>query len=255
MNFDRFNFSCAPWLKLHSLAIGSAVFFALLAGGCSNSASNSQAEFVVVDVISVAGALGRDDLIQKQVQDANAQLNEQLTQIKTKLEQQLKEEASSLNQSKSESGTEKIKELTTQLQMKLSQSQLLAKQKSEEYRSGLLLDFRNEILDVARDIAKTRHALSIRIANNDLLWYDPSIDITAEVIKALRASQNKPAPEATQKNQTTQSNDNSTKAETQSENSKQVKELNHLMEAIDNADQSKISGPADESPKVDSRTQ
>ncbi|MGH8559596.1 MAG: OmpH family outer membrane protein [Methylococcales bacterium] len=255
MNCDSSNVSFAPRLKLRSVAIGSAVFFTVLAGGCGNSASNGQAEFVVVDVISVAGALGRDDLIQKQVEHANAQLNEQLTQIKTKLEQQLKEEESRLNQSTSESGKEKIRELTTQFQMKLSQSQLLAKQKSEEYRSGLLLDFRNEILDVARDIAKTRHALSIRIANNDLLWVDPSIDVTAEVIKALRASENKPEPEATQKNQTAQSSDNSTQAETQSENSKQVKELNHLMEAIENDDQSKVSGPAGESPKVDSRTQ
>ncbi|MGH8498166.1 MAG: OmpH family outer membrane protein [Methylococcales bacterium] len=239
MNCNQSDIPFVSWLRMGSLAIGSVVFFTVLIGGCTDSSSNGQPDFVVVDVISVARALGRDEIIQQKLEEANALLNDQLTQISTSLEQQLREEQSRLDESKSPANRQKIDNLTLQTQLKLRQSQLLAKQKAEQFRSKLLSDFREEVLKAASGIAKGRRALSIQIANNDLLWYDPSVDITAEVIKVLRASENRVESNVTEKKRETESRSDSSTEPKTSENSDQVQDLNQLMDAIATEDKSK----------------
>ncbi len=239
MNCNQSNFQSAfRQPRTGSFAIRSLVFFTVLIGGCTDSSSNSQSDFVVVDVLSVAGALGRDEIIQQKLEEANVLLNDQLTQINTNLQQQLRQEQSKLP-SKNQSDQEKINDLTLQTQIKLRQSQLLAKQKADQFRSKLLLQFREEVLAVARNIAKDRRALSIQIANNDLLWYDPSVDITAEVIKVLRASENKLEPTEAQKKPQAKAQTDSTAEQKISENSEQIHELNQLMDTIANEDKPK----------------
>lgn len=243
MNGHQFIVRAASRLKRFSLTAGSAIASAMLIAGCIDSSADRQANFLVVDIISVARALGRDENIQQKLQDANALLNDQLTQISTNLQQQLKDEQSRLDESKSQAGREKIDNLTLQTQLKLRQSQLLAKQKSDEFRSKLLLEFREEVLAAARDIAKARRVLSVQIANNDLLWYDPSIDITADVIKVLRASESKSKPSESAQKQETSPKSESAAPDQSSENSAEINQLNRLMDSIaDEPEQKPFNG-------------
>ena len=218
------------------LAASWVILATSLLNGCADPTAGGNSPYVVVDAVSVARALGRDEVIQQKLEDASKLLNDQLTQIGTTLQEQLKEEQDKLAPSKNQSAQKKINDLTAQTQLKLRQSQLLAQQQAEQYRAKLLQEFREEILAVAIDIAKKRHVLSVQITNSDLLWYDPSIDITADVIKVLRASENK--HEITEKDakfETPPPSESKTPEES-AQKSAQVKELNQLMDNIADED-------------------
>ncbi len=231
MNCHQFIGLAASRSKRFRSAVWSMI--ALAVTGCNGSSANRQPDFVVVDIVSVARALGRDEIIQQKLEDANALLNSQLTQISSTLQQQLKDEQSKIAESKNRADEATINNLTVQTELKLRQSQLLAKQKADQFRSKLLLEFREEVLMAAKDIAKNRQVLSVQIANNDLLWYDPSIDITGDVIKLMRASEQKAKPAKTEPDQK-KSQTNSTSADKPAGNAEQVNQLNSLMDSLVN---------------------
>lgn len=214
------------------IEIGATMLFSVLTGACSEHSVERPADILVVDVLSVARALGRDEAIQQKLQNAKDLLNQQLTAIEINLQQQLREEQSKLETSTKQNDSEKISELTQKTRLKLRQSQLLAKRKAEEYRTRLLLEFRGEVLAVSQEIAKTRRARSVQIANQDLLWVDPSIDITADVIKKLRAmrAKNQENPRLQSNSETSGGND------TAPEEATEVNKLNRLMNSIEQKD-------------------
>lgn len=232
MNRSQFPVSLKNRAIKRILTLGSAIMAIILVNSCSDAFSPGRSEFVVVDVVSVARAMGRDEVIVQKLQEANALLNNQLTEISNNLQQHLREEQSKLDKSEKEKRTN----LNVQTQLKLRQTQLLAKQKAEQFRSKLLLEFRQEVLGAAKKIAQDRGASSIQIVNNDLLWHSPSIDITADVIKVLRASAVESITEKKPKEKgpktQSRSGESQESAKTPPESSEEVKELNNLMDNI-----------------------
>ena len=69
----------------------------------------------------------------------------------------------------------------------LKQNQALAQQKAQQYKMGLLLSWRQQITPVVDEAARKHNARVVLVASPSLMWFDASIDITSEVIAALRA--------------------------------------------------------------------
>jgi Skp family chaperone for outer membrane proteins len=164
-----------------------AILTGLLASGCRlpNTPPQSR-QPLVVDLNAVARALGRDELMQQKLDGAYRQLNDQLSEIGSKLEKQLADRKAALKPDADEK-QEDFDKLALQANRQLRQTQQLARQKGALYGARLVNEFRQEVLGVAKGIAEQRGAASIVVANNELLWHSSSIDITDEVIGALRA--------------------------------------------------------------------
>ncbi len=169
----------------------------VLLNGCNTNTvdtSNLSKQPLMVDLSSVARALGRDQEINKKLEEARTSLNSQLKEIGSSLETQLQEkkseiEASSKNKKEDEiqKSEQELQNLTVQAQIKLKQTQQLAEQKAVNFRTQLLNEFRQEVAAVAQEIAEKRGAVTVLAVNTDYLWYSASIDITDEVIGVLRS--------------------------------------------------------------------
>jgi Skp family chaperone for outer membrane proteins len=140
----------------------------------------------VLDMAAVAKALGRDEVAKQQVQSAGRQLQQQLSDFSTGLQTQLREEQSKLGAQPSAEQRQQLQKLLVDAQRKVQQSQNLARQKAAQFQNQLAARFRDEIRPVAATIARKYGALSV-IPTTTALWFEASIDITGEVIDAMRA--------------------------------------------------------------------
>ncbi|MEM7304301.1 MAG: OmpH family outer membrane protein [Pseudomonadota bacterium] len=73
-----------------------------------------------------------------------------------------------------------------QAQQQLQNTKNQAIQQSTDFRTELILRFRNEIAEFAQDIAKQRGGKLVMLAGQETLWFDSSADITDEVIALIR---------------------------------------------------------------------
>lgn len=153
-------------------------------GGPAHSAPP---QAVVVDLVAVAKALGRDEVMERQLQQARANLNAQLQAIGADLQEQLEEERERLEQAGNEDAPKRLEALTREANLQLRQTRLAANQRAQAYRNELVRSFQEDVRAVARQIAKGRGAQSVVSANAGMLWFDPETDITDEVIADMRA--------------------------------------------------------------------
>jgi len=165
----------------------AALLIGLLTGCNSLTSGNKQNDSVYLDLGVIARALGRDELIEQRQKVALDQLNTQLLQISEDLNKQLEEEKLKLGKKPGEAEKQQFNVVATNANKQLQQSQLLAKQKLITFKQQLIRDFKNEVKSAAQPIAKNRGAISVTIIDNNILWFDPSADITDEVIATLRA--------------------------------------------------------------------
>lgn len=180
----------------HSMTV-TLLTAGMLLGGCGQQSSSVQT--LVVDPVSVAKALGRDEAMRKQLDSAVEQLNAQVRQHSTELSSKVEQEKTNLGKNPSEASTTKFRELVAAASESIKQTQLLARQKAADYRATLLANFNTELRAAAADIAKARGAGSVVIMDDSLLWFDQAADITGDVIAKLRAraAAEKPAADTT----------------------------------------------------------
>lgn len=175
---------------------------ALFVGACGQQSTSTQT--LVVDPIPVAKSIGRDESMQKQLNSAIEQLNAQVRQHSSGLSTKVEQEKAKLGKNPSDASTEKFRELVATASESIQKTQLLARQKAADYRASLLDEFNAELRAAAADIAKQRGASNVLVVDDSLLWFDPAVDITADVIAKLRAKASadtapSPATDASQK--------------------------------------------------------
>lgn len=177
------------------------VFIGTLLSSCNATDTSSLArQPLLVDLNAVARALGRDEAINKKLEEARESLNTQLKEIGASLETQLQEKKAELEKaakdrkkSEREESEQALQQLTLQAQLQLKQTQQLAEQKAAQYRAQLLAEFRAEVMDSAKVVAGKRGALTVLAVGPEYLWYASEIDITDEVIGLMRSQPAQPA--------------------------------------------------------------
>ena len=148
----------------------------------------SHSSTVIVDLNAVAQALGRDESMQKEIQEAEAKLKAQLEQIAKNIQDQVSVEKQKLDAKQNEENNAKLQQLALQAQQTFRKEQMAAEQQAAQLRKELVTTFREEVKLVAEPIATEKKAVMVKLVSDDLLWFDTSIDITGEVISRMRAS-------------------------------------------------------------------
>jgi Skp family chaperone for outer membrane proteins len=179
----------------HSAIVLLLSGIAVSAMGCGQMSSTPRGGIAVVDLVKVAAETGRGRILSESLDLKKNALNEvyrqKLNEAKTKLEAQ-----------KKKFGEEPTDEQKTQLSQfernaitVLNQLQSNVNVDYQKYEQEQMYSFRSEVKPVAQEIAAKR-GMAIVIPKNEglLLSVDPGVDITDEVIKAMREKQ--PVPPA-----------------------------------------------------------
>jgi Skp family chaperone for outer membrane proteins len=142
---------------------------------------------VVVDLAAVAKATGQDATMQKQMDDGRQELSNQLQEVAANLEKDLNEERDKLGDSPTEAEQQSLQQKITAAQQQYSQTQAAAQQQVQQFEAGVVLQYRESLQPILREIAAAHGASVVRVTDPSLLWFDPKVDITAEVIAEVRA--------------------------------------------------------------------
>jgi Skp family chaperone for outer membrane proteins len=154
----------------------------------------------LIDLNALAKALGRDQELSSLSEAARQNLVNQLQNLANDRRKQVTDEQARVDQAKTKLGDkpkadeekqfqELIKEATTKVQ-KLQAEQNAnfneANTKYNQYRSQLVQKFRAEVQPFATAIARQRGMVLVMIPNQDMLLFEPAVDITPDVIVAMR---------------------------------------------------------------------
>ncbi len=161
------------------------IFTLTLLSGCDQLQSTP--DTVILDIDAIANATGQAATIKKQIETANNELTIQLQNISATLNEKLASEKKKLGKKLSSDDKKNMQELTLQANQKMQQARTLANQKSQQYKASLVLELRESIQPIAEKIARSRGADIVTISNNSLIWFNPDIDITDEIIAEIRA--------------------------------------------------------------------
>ncbi len=163
----------------------------LFVGGCERP---SHSPVAIVDLDAVARALGRDDVIEQQINAANEKLSSQVLQIAKTLQEQLREQQASIGDHPNEDKQSQLEARTAEANRQLQATQAEARQRAAMFRNAVVARFRAEVQPVAMDIARQIGASIVLTSAVPTVWFDSSIDITDEVIAEMRARGNEPHP-------------------------------------------------------------
>jgi Skp family chaperone for outer membrane proteins len=172
-------------IRLSNLAIGVAA--AALFCSCRQSEPGGQAA-MVVDLEAVAKATGRDVLIANKVEAATQDLNAQLIQAAQEMEKELKKQQAESGSSPTEEQRAKLRQTAQRIQQNIQNNKEIAEQARQRVRNEHILLFRREVKPIAARIAARHRAAVVLIADQDVVWFAPSADITAEMIAELRTT-------------------------------------------------------------------
>ena len=167
--------------------LSSLILLALVTAGCDRLAGGPTGQSLVVDLGAVAKATGQDVEMEQQMVAARQDLTEQLNKMAADLESGLQAEQEKLGANASAEEQQQLQQKVSDAQQQYAQTQSQAQQRVQQYQANLVLDYRDSLQPVVQKIAGTRGATMVVVVDSSLLWTDPSVDITGEVIAALRA--------------------------------------------------------------------
>lgn len=170
-----------------TLRTTSLVVLTTLAMTACDRLPGGSPSMVVVDLTAVAKATGQDAIMQKQMDDGRQELTAQLQEIAQNLETELNEERDKLGDSPTEAEQQALQQKINQAQQQYSQNQTAAQQQVQQFEAGVVLQYRESLQPIVREIAMARGATVVRLADSAVLWFDANVDITADVIAAVRA--------------------------------------------------------------------
>lgn len=169
---------------MKSVRLVAIALLAFVVAGCDQLGDN-RASVAVIDLDAVARALGRDEVIAQQINQANQQLTSQLGDVAEDLQQQLQQEREKYEVIGDEAQAD-LDQKTAAANQRLQQTQRVAQQRAAEFRTAVINSFRNEVQPYASEIARERGAATVITVATPMLWFDSEVDITDEVIAAMR---------------------------------------------------------------------
>jgi len=169
--------------------------------GCDNVGADSEAsasakpQAVIVDAVAVSRALGRDQDLQQQMEDAGQQFQKQIQQQQNKYQAEINAKRESFGDNPTEEQQQQLARMAQKANQNLRRLRSMAQQRMQQVQASLINQFRDELTPVVKQIARENDAQLVLINNGSVLWYDPAIDVTDQVIGALRAAENQAATE------------------------------------------------------------
>jgi len=165
------------------LGCGTESFFS----DASNTTAGSTGGVAVIDVDIVARELGRFDEIMEAVSKRELSLNSQLAEIQQSYQEQVKSEKVEIGPNPSGADVSRVTELEQQLTAQLTQAQKEARSELQQYKIGMINQFRDKVRPIAQQVASEK-GLNVVVSKNDdvVFSFVPSVDVTAAVVALMQ---------------------------------------------------------------------
>lgn len=167
--------------------IMQVIIVSVFAAGMAGCDLCTEKTIALVDMDAIAKALGRDEAMKQEIASTEQQLNDQLNAIASKLQAEIVQEQGTLNDKSTDEDKQRVEQFILQAQQTLRNEQLAAQQKSTQLRSDLITAFRDEIKVVAEAMAKEQGIKMVKIISADVLWSDPTANISDAVVTKMQA--------------------------------------------------------------------
>jgi Skp family chaperone for outer membrane proteins len=167
----------------HIVLLASLVALA----ACDPASVQGKSGVAVIDLAVIAKATGQEDEIRVQAEGARGELTEQLHQLAISLEEQIKTERDKIGNNPSEADAQRLRGISIQAQQQINSAQIQAQAQASQFEQTLVNDYRDRIEPLAKEIASGLGASIVVTADANVIWFDPTVDITDEVIAAWRA--------------------------------------------------------------------
>jgi Skp family chaperone for outer membrane proteins len=171
-------------MSMKKVGLVGLLLGALMLAGCDELTGRT-GHIAIIDLDAVARALGRDEVIAQQVNQANQQLTSQLQEIAQSLQAEIDQEREALQVVSDEQEAELARK-AQEANQRLAQTRQLAQQRAQEFRQAVINNFRNEVQPYAEEVATKRGAKAILTVAAPMIWYDNKVDITGDVIAKMR---------------------------------------------------------------------
>lgn len=170
---------------------------AMWLSGCGNQTAAPQAAaprggIAVVDLDAIATAIGQTKMVRDAVETQTNSVNQQLSKLGTSFKAQLAAKEKEFGEQPTEEQKQILANMTNQANQQFATAQNRGRQQLNQYSqqqiSKVATELREQIRPICQEIA-TQHGLSVVVPKNEgfLLSVDPGVDITKEVIAALKA--------------------------------------------------------------------
>lgn len=153
-----------------------------------NSNNATVTKTAVVDLNAVSKATGQDDAINKEMEIVNANLTSQIQTITDNLNKVLAEQKEKFGTKITVEQQQQLQELLIKANQQLELKRNEANQKSAQHKQSLILTWRDQLQPIVQAIAEDNGASVVLVQNPLVMWFDTSLDITADVIAKLRAN-------------------------------------------------------------------
>jgi Skp family chaperone for outer membrane proteins len=104
------------------------------------------------------------------------------------MEKELKKQQADAGNSPTEEQRAKLRQTAQRIQQNIQSNREIAEQARQRVRNEHIQLFRREIKPIAARLAARHHAAVVLIADQDVVWFAPSADITAEIIAEMRSA-------------------------------------------------------------------
>lgn len=161
------------------------VFFGLCATLAPRAALAAGTRVAIVNMDAVAKALGSDVQIKHKLQQANQKYGRELRAYVRKLQGELNKEAAKFGKTPSKADREKLVRMRLEAQARVQHAVAEARQRTVRLQQTLTKEFQDKVRPVAARIAKAHHA-GVVLTTGFVLWYESGVDITRQVIAAMK---------------------------------------------------------------------
>lgn len=175
---------------MKSLAV--IVFSLILLAGCGQDKTEKVTGHVaIVDLDKIAKTLGRDKTMDKKVTSYLQEQQSAINKLRAELKSKLEDEEKKLGKKPKQAAKEKYAQMTRQAELKLRQDVALAEREAKQLRSRLIREFRQQVEPIAVKVATENGYSVVFIKQPAMLYIDPTVDISKDVIAAMQGSQQK----------------------------------------------------------------
>lgn len=169
------------WTKIFPVL----VLFSTIMTGCD---SNETGRTAVIDLDKIAQAVGRDKMMSDKVATFIKEKEAAVTKLRDEFKSNLDAEKKKLGKNPTTTAKNKYNQLSFQYEQKLRQDLSQAEQEANQLRIKLVQEFREEIQPEAAIIAARKGFSLVFIKQAAMIYMEPSVDISKDIIAALSAS-------------------------------------------------------------------
>ena len=136
----------------------------------------------IINLDKVATEIGRTEIISNKVNDFVSTQKKKLNERKNELEAKIADLKDQIGQAPTQKQSQQLLSMTRQAEIEIKRRVALIQQQAEQLKVKLVLEFKNELTPIIRNVAQQRQFDVVEVMSPTHIYIHPRIDISDDVI-------------------------------------------------------------------------